>query len=260
MKMLVLFKEVPDVVEELEVDASGKALDRDAARLILSESDDHALEEALLLKEDLGGEVAVMATDSDEADQVLFTALAKGADRATKLVGDEPRAGSGDLARQLAFAIRPALPDLILTGAQAIDDLDGQVAPMLAQLLGLPFVGVVTAVKPGAAPAGQAPGTVLATKELAGGMRAEFEVALPAVLGVQSAEKPPRYAAVAKVRQMMKTAKLEERDLTAAPGRPQLEILKLYKPEVPERAQMLEGSAEEVAAKVCDLMAEQGLL
>lgn len=255
MKMLVLFKEVPDVVEELEVDASGKALDRDAARLILSESDDHALEEALLLKEAQGGEVAVMATDSDDADQVLFTALAKGADRATKLVGDEPRAGSGDLARQLAEAIRPAMPELILTGAQAIDDLDGQVAPMLARLLGLPFVGVVTAVKPG-----PVPGTVLAVKELAGGMRAEFEVTLPAVLGVQSAEKPPRYAAVAKVRQMMKTAKLDEQDLAAAPVRPQLEILRLYKPEVPERARMLEGSAEEVAAQVCDLMAEQGLL
>ncbi len=255
MKMLVLFKEVPDVVEELEVDASGKALDRDAARLILSESDDHALEEALLLKEAQGGEVAVMATDSDDADQVLFTALAKGADRATKLVGDEPRAGSGDLARQLAEAIRPAMPELILTGAQAIDDLDGQVAPMLARLLGLPFVGVVTAVKPG-----QAPGTVLVVKELAGGMRAEFEVTLPAVLGVQSAEKPPRYAAVAKVRQMMKTAKLDEQDLTAAPVRPQLEVLRLYKPEVPERARMLAGSAEEVAAQVCDLMAEQGLL
>ena len=46
MHILVLLKMVPDVVEELEIAPSGKALDLDYLRMILSESDEHALEEA----------------------------------------------------------------------------------------------------------------------------------------------------------------------------------------------------------------------
>jgi len=51
MNVLVLLKMVPDVVEELEVAPDGKRLDREFLRMILSERDNHALEEALLLKE-----------------------------------------------------------------------------------------------------------------------------------------------------------------------------------------------------------------
>ena len=82
MNILVLMKMVPDVVEELEVSSDGKALDTEFLRLILSESDDHAMEEALLLKERHGGSVTVLAVDAPEVDDALFTALAKGADRA----------------------------------------------------------------------------------------------------------------------------------------------------------------------------------
>jgi electron transfer flavoprotein beta subunit len=55
MNLVVLMRMVPDVVEELEIAPDGKSLDQEALRLIVSESDDHALEEALLLKERYGG-------------------------------------------------------------------------------------------------------------------------------------------------------------------------------------------------------------
>ena len=55
MHILVLLKMVPDVVEDLEIASDGRALDLDYLRMILSESDDHALEQALLLKERHGG-------------------------------------------------------------------------------------------------------------------------------------------------------------------------------------------------------------
>ncbi len=48
-------------------------------------------------------------------------------------------------------------------------------------------------------------------KEYPGGLIAEMDVTLPAVLGIQAAEQPPRYVAVSKVRQMMKTSTIEER-------------------------------------------------
>jgi len=51
---VVLLKMVPDVVEELDIAPDGKALDTEVLRMILSESSDHALEQALLLKEKHG--------------------------------------------------------------------------------------------------------------------------------------------------------------------------------------------------------------
>ncbi|MBI5393936.1 MAG: electron transfer flavoprotein subunit beta/FixA family protein, partial [Verrucomicrobia bacterium] len=82
MDILVLMKVVPDVVEELEVGADGKSLDTSFLRTILSERDDHALEQALLLKDKHGGKVTLLTLDAPDIDDVLFTALAKGADRA----------------------------------------------------------------------------------------------------------------------------------------------------------------------------------
>ena len=90
MNILVLLKMVPDVIEELEVAPDGKALDTEFLRLIINERDAHALEEALLLKEKHGGQVTVLALDAPEVDDTLFTALAKGADRAVKITALEP--------------------------------------------------------------------------------------------------------------------------------------------------------------------------
>src|ERR1035438_7673709 len=102
-------KMTPDVVEELEIAPDGKGLDLDAVRMSLSESDDHALEEALLLKERHGGAVTVLALDAPEADDALYTALAKGADRAVKIAGVDagfPTSPAGlDLARGIVVAV-----------------------------------------------------------------------------------------------------------------------------------------------------------
>ena len=63
MHILILLKMVPDVVEDLEIASDGKALDLDYLRMMLSESDEHALEQALLLKERHGAKVTVLALD-----------------------------------------------------------------------------------------------------------------------------------------------------------------------------------------------------
>ena len=78
MNIVVPVKMVPDLVEELEVDASGCALDRSFLKLRINEFDEHALEEALLLKAKHGGTVTVLALDTGEVDETLFTCLAKG--------------------------------------------------------------------------------------------------------------------------------------------------------------------------------------
>ncbi len=252
MNLYVLLKMVPDTVEELNVAADGKSLDAEFLRFKLSDPDEYALEQALLLKEQHGGSVTVVALDAPEVDDVLFTALAKGADRAVKIPIAQAGLGTVAAARVLAdfLGSAPFAPDtLVLPGSQAIDDLEGELAPFLAAALKLPYVGVVCGVTP-------ANGRVTVIKEFAGGLRAEFDVTLPAVLGIQSAEKPPRYVPVAKVRAVMKSAQIETVDLPP-PARPgQLEIERTYKPEAAGRAEMLEGSPDEVADKLVDVLAK----
>lgn len=258
MNILVLLKMVPDVVEELEVAADGKSLNVEFLRLNLNERDNHALEEALLLKDRHGGKVTALALDAPEIDDVLFTALAKGVDRAVKATGAKPGLSTEAIAGALTPALAGLLPvDLIVTGCQAIDDLDGMIAPLVAHHLKLPYLGLVTRVE-----VETAANRAVVTKEFASGVRGEFEVGLPALLGVQAAEKPPRYVPVAKVRAAMKTQKVETIALSApdAGTAAAVEVLAMAKPEAAGHAEMLEGSPEEIAGKVCEILAARGLL
>jgi electron transfer flavoprotein beta subunit len=256
MNIVVCCKMVPDLVEELEVDAEGTGLDRSALRQVLNEFDEHALEQGLLLKEAHGATLTVLAPDSDEVDGALFTALAKGADRAVKVVGLPENGSNRARARALANVIAGLSPDLILTGVQAADDRDGQLGMLMAGYLDLPHVGVVTGVQ--LDPAAR---IAVARKEYAGGVMAEFEVALPAVLGIQAAPQPPRYAPVSKVRQAAKEKKIENVIMEAATavGR-DVPVRRMFKPTSGQRAEILEGTPEAVSDRIVEIFRERGFL
>ncbi len=253
MHIIVPLRQVPDLVEDLEIDASGKDLDREWLKYKMNEFDDHALEEALLLKEEVGGAVTAVALDGGEVDKLLFTAAAKGADRLVKVRGDFPTPlNSHAMARALAGAIQGLDYDLILTGVQAVDELDGQVGVLLAHYLGIPHVSVVTGVQ-------VHDGKAVVHKEYAGGVMGEFDVILPAVLGIQAARQTPRYAPVSRVRMAMRKSTIEEVSAEAsAEGAP--DIRKLFKPEKGAGAQMLEGSPEAVAEKIIHILKEKGIV
>jgi electron transfer flavoprotein beta subunit len=258
MNIFVLLKMVPDTVEELNVAADGPALDAEFLRFKLSDPDEHALEQALLLKEKHGGTVTVVALEAPEVDDVLFTALAKGATRAVKIGGDWSRLQSFAAGQVLAAFLKDggsALPAdaLVLLRSQAIDDLEGEIGPYLADELGVPYAGVVTGVT-------VTGNSMSIIKEFAGGLRGEFALPLPAVLGIQSAEKPPRYVPIAKVRAAMKSAKIETVDVAPPDRLARFALERMYKPEAAGRAQMLEGSPAEVADKLVGVLAQQSLI
>lgn len=257
MNLFVLLKTVPDTVEELSVAADDRSLDTEWLRYKLGDADEHALEQALLLKEKHGGTLTVVAMDAPELDEALFMAYAKGADKVAKLAGDfggvQSHAAARLFADWLKGAGQPAADTLVLVRSQAIDDLEGEIGPFLAESLGLPYVGVVTGVRPEGA-------CVVATKEFAGGLRGEFSVPLPAVLGIQSAEKPPRYVPIAKVRAAMKSSTLETVDVAAPEAPARVPVERLYKPEAAGRATMLEGSPDEIADQIVELLANQSLI
>jgi len=253
MNIAVLIKLVPDLVEELEIADDGKALDTTYMRMIINEPDEHAVEQAILLKERAEGAVTVLGPDVEGMDNVLFTAAAKGADRIIKLGGDfGSDVNNHALARAFASALGELDSDLILTGVQAHNDLDGSLGPLVAEQMGLPYVGYISAVATNGS-------KLKVQKEYPGGLIAEMEVETPAVLGIQSSEQPPRYVAISKVRQAMKSGTIDEQptaDLDPSGGP---SVARMLQPETGERAEMIEGDIEEIADRIIELLTELGV-
>jgi len=255
MNIVVAIKHIPSLTDEMELNRAGTNIDFDEVDFVLNEFDEQAIEQAVLIKEAAaGGVVTVLGIDPiEELDNVLHTALAKGADGVAKITGLEPGLDSHTHARLLAEQIRPLHPDLVLTGVQAADDIDGQIGPMLAAHLGLPYVGVVNHVQVSG-------GAAVVHKEYAGGVMAEFEVDLPAVMGVQAAAQPPRYAPISKIRQMAQSVKITEIEADDPGEGGGVTLRKMSKPISAGHAEMLTGDAKAVAKKLADILSERGLV
>jgi electron transfer flavoprotein beta subunit len=247
MNIVVPVKLVPDLVEELEINDDGTDLERDFLSYKINEFCDHAIEEALQLKEAHGGTVTVLALEREETDKVLYTALAKGADRAVKITGVDEAAPTCAVAKAMAQALDSLDYDVVLTGVQAADDRDGQLGVLLATYLGIPHVSAVSDIA--------FDGTVLSLhKEYSGGVLARFEVAPKVVLGVQAARETPRYAPVSRVRQIMKEAELEEIEAGGVDVSAGSTVRRMFTPEKGEGAKMLEGDVEAVAEQIAEAL------
>jgi electron transfer flavoprotein beta subunit len=253
MRIVVVMKSVPDLVEEIELTSDEKDIEREFLKFVLNEWDDQALEEALLLKEsDQAEVVAVGLADDPDIDQSLYTALAKGADSAVKLAG---AAGFDTRSRVATIAawLRDHPADLVLSGVQSPDDLDGQLPSALGAALGLPHVSVVASVV--------VDGDKLKVRqEFSGGRAAELAVSRPAVIGLQASRQPPRYAPISKIRQVMQAGGLEEVAVSAEAATSGLEVRRMYPPEQTTHAEMLAGDANSVADQIVELLRARGLV
>ena len=250
MNLVVAIKHIPSIADDLPV--KGNNIDFDSVDFVLNEFDEQSIEQAVLVKEAVGGTVTVVGVDLiGELDNILHLALAKGADKAVKITAEEPSADSHQQAKWLAEAIRGLLPDIVFTGVQASNDLDGQIGPMIAVYLDMPYVGGVSSVE-------VSNHTATVSKEFAGGFGGKYAVTLPMVLGIQAASKPPRYAPISKVRQIAQTATIEKVSASgeASAG---LTMLKMGSPMVTGHAEMIGGSPKEVAAKIVELLKSKGL-
>ncbi|MGA3351765.1 MAG: electron transfer flavoprotein subunit beta/FixA family protein [Acidimicrobiales bacterium] len=261
MRIVVPMKAVPDLVEEIELTADGAGIDREYLSFVVNEWDAQALEEALLIKDANGAEVVALGMAADpEVDQILYTALAKGADTAVKLAdasGKEPlRAGIklSERARLLAGYLATEPADLVITGVQACDDPDGQLPSRLAALVGLPHVSVVVSIEAEG-------GSIIVRQEFAAGRSHELEVQMPAVIGVQSARQVPRYAPISRIKQAMQSGSIEERAVSpVASAGTEVLVRRLHLPERTGQAEMLAGSAGEVAEQIVGMLRTRGLV
>ena len=148
MKIIVCIKQVPDA-KDVRLDPETNTLAREGVQSIMNPYDQHALEEAVRLKEQLGGEVTVLSMGPPQAEEVLRQAISCGADRGV-LISDRAFAGADTWATSytLAKAVNKIGEfDLILCGKQAIDGDTAQVGPGLAIQLDIPFVTCIQKVR-----------------------------------------------------------------------------------------------------------------
>jgi len=198
--------------------------------------------------------VTAIAAGGDEARDALATAVAKGADEAVLVaVPFEHRGDNVRLASVLGPALKSAGYDLVLTGVWAADQMDAGLAGLLAVHLALPYVGGVTAMSlEGSA------GRGVVRKEFPGGRLGVMEVSLPAVIGIQSAEQPPRYVPVSKITQSKKTLQVkgESEPPEVLAG---IRASRLVKSASATKAEMLPGDARQVAEEIVRILRERGI-
>jgi electron transfer flavoprotein beta subunit len=149
VRIVVLTKPVPDTASAGERLGPDKRLDRAAVPAVVNANDEYAIEAALKLVEQHGGEVALVSMAPASAPETLRKALAMGAASGTH-VTDPALEGSDTLstARVLAGAVKGLEYDLLFAGADTSDGGAGVVAAGVAALLGLPYLSYAARVEP----------------------------------------------------------------------------------------------------------------
>jgi len=244
MKIIVLMKQVASKDAILRINKDGTWIEEGDLSFEVSESDGYALEEALRVREKLGGEVVVCSMGPQRTKSVIKDALARGADRAIHVVGDNlthlsPYAAAGILAE----AIRVEQPELIMTGLQSDDYGYGQTGVIMAELLGMPHATIVIEVEASA-------DKLRVKRELESGWYQWYSMSTPALLTIQSGISQIRYATLKGI---MAAKKKEIKEVTppaeivSRPSHQQLK--KIYLPQKTKQTQLL-GNGDAKAGAV----------
>lgn len=247
MKIIVAIKQVPDRDGPVHIGSSGKWIDETNLQFAMNESDAHALEEALQLKEKQGGEVVVLSAGPERVATTIREALAKGADRALHIVCDDIAARDAlGVAQLLAAAVKPESPDLVLTGLQSEDLGLGQTGVILAELLGLPHATLILHVE-------KTESGIEVKRELEEGWFQNIQLPLPAVLTIQSGGNKLRYATLmgikrARTRELRQIAASE----LSADAAPTITLEQISFPQKHKSTQILSGSPTDAAAALVE--------
>ena len=244
MKIIVLMKQVANKDAILRINKEATWIEESDLSYEVNESDGYALEEALRLKEKLGSEVVVCSMGPQRVKTVIKDALARGADRAIHVMGDNlAQLSPYAAASVLSEAVRGEAADLILTGLQSDDYGYAQTGVIMAELLGLPHATIVIEV--------DATGEQLRVKrELESGWYQWYAMPKPALLTIQSGISQIRYATLKGI---MAAKKKEIQEVTpaaesaSAPSHQRIE--KIYLPEKTKQTQFL-GNGDAKAGAV----------
>ncbi len=228
MKTLVTVKRVPDPETTIRVKPDGSGIVTDNVKYVINPFDEIAIEEALRIKEKLGGEVVLVSIGAKVVTEQLRTGLAMGADRAV-LILCEHELDSLAVARVLAKLVESEKPELVVMGKQAIDDDANQAGQMLAALLGWPQATFASKVEFAADQK-----SVQIIREVDGGLET-VGFSLPGIVTADLRLNEPRYASLPGI---MKARKKEIKEVPIADlGADVTPRLKVHKLEPPAKKQ-----------------------
>ncbi|MBQ2651805.1 MAG: electron transfer flavoprotein subunit beta/FixA family protein [Clostridia bacterium] len=256
MKIAVCVKQVPST-NEVRLDPVTNTIIRDGRQSVTNPFDTYAIEAAVQLKEQLGGEVTVLSMGIPSTERLLRDACSRGADRGV-LLSDRAFAGADTLATSYALSLWYARenPDLILCGKMAVDGDTAQIGPELAEHLGIPHITDVCEILSASETA------VTVRKQTAEGF-AILRTPLPALLTVVKDINLPRMASIPGVRAGMEAdiRIYTAADLGADPARCGLsgsptQVVKTFTPQRSAEAQEITGEAIDKANRILEILRE----
>ena len=260
MEILACVRRVPDTSEnEIELNSAANDIQREDLVYSVNEPDNYAVEEALQIVGRIGGNVTVVTVGGEEDEEVLRREMAMGANQGV-LLSDETFSGSDGkgIATILKAFVQKGHYDLILTGVQA-EDGSAQVGGMLAALLDYPFASLVNSIEilDG--------GKLKISREIEGGTKEINEIDLPCVLSIQTGINEPRYVGMRGIRQVasVNIPTFAGPDLgidASAAGEAAAKVKRedYFVPALGKGAEMLQGSREEIAEKLVQLLKDKG--
>jgi len=260
MKIGVCVKQVPASEARLRVSRDGSWIEEEEIPFEINKSDEFAVEEALRLAEQHGGEVIVVSLGPERAREALRKTLALGAARAV-LLSDAAFAGGDAMAngRALAAVLRRAGCDLVITGSQSDDVGAAATGSIVAGFLGWPHAWLVMGVE-----LEPATHSVKIKREMESGMNEMARLPLPAVLEVQAGINHPRYASLKGIMAAKKKeiAALSPADLGLDAGQvgragSRTVIVAVALPDTGREAVMLEGDSATVAKLLIDKLQQE---
>ncbi|KAB1197822.1 MULTISPECIES: electron transfer flavoprotein subunit beta/FixA family protein [Haloferax] len=263
MKVLVTAKQVATVDDDdFEVGVDG--VDEQFLEYDLNEWDEYAVESGVSFAEECDDDVEVVSVTigPEQTEETIRMVLAKGVDRAIRVWDD---ALDEDALRDVetkaalleAVAERES-PDLVLTGVQASDDGLGATGVALAATMDVAWAAVANDVEIDADAE-----TVHARRELEGGLEEVTDVALPAVLTIQTGINEPRYASLRGIRQAQRKEilplGLDDLDVDATQLKRRLSVKSTRVPETTSTATLFEGEADETATDLAEMLRDEGV-
>lgn len=260
MEILVCVKRVPDTSEnEIIIKKDGSDIERGDLVYSVNEWDNYAVEEAIQIRDNVGGSVTVVTVGDSAAEEILRREMAMGADKGV-LLSDKAFDGSDGkgIASVLKAFVQKGKYDLILTGAQA-DDGAGQVSGMLAAMLDLPYSSLVSKVEI------INEKKIKVGREIEGGNQEMNEMDLPCVLSIQTGINEPRYVGIRGIRKVasveipvLNAGALGIDAKTVGASGAKVSRLDYFVPVMGKGAEMLDGSADELADKLIELLKSKG--
>ena len=257
MNIIVCVKRVPLTQEvDLEIDDTGKKIKEEALAYVINDWDNYAIETAVQLQENLGGEVTAVNIGHEDDEEVLRRALAMGADRAIRIDPGDLTPDGSLTAEILGKTISDLEYDLVLTGVQSDDRNSGMVGIMLAERLGLAHAAVANGFEP-------ENGTAKVRVELEGGIDEVSSIQLPALLTIQTGINEPRYVSIMGIRKAkkkeLKVMSLADLGFNPDDLTPRTRIEEVFLPPETEGAEMIEGDSAKMAEMIIRIMGEKGV-